>query len=455
MGVGLDRRRVLRRRRAEYIEGELRRQEGPLWPAARVAEPPYPRWFPDQRDPMPRKKPHESTKRADNALAKTPRTDAASPISSPPRAGPGGSTVTRSPLHDPATGGDSRAVLSGVLDDRLLQDARGLISDARVRVSRSVNTGLVGLYWNLGRRIQDEVLENMRGEYGQAVVASLAERLSREFGSGFTRPNLFHMVRFAEAFPDQEIVYTLCRQLTWSHFRTLFYLEDPLQRAFYAEMVSAERWSVRELRRQIEGMLFERVALSKRPTAVATRQLTDLREGGTMTPDMVFTDPMNLSALGLREVVAERDLEAAMLAEIEVVLRELGIGFAFVARQYRFTLDSDSFAIDLLFFNRRLRCLVAVDLKLGKFDPRDFGQMELYLRWLARHERYDGEGVPLGLILCAGKSTERVELLQLEERGIRVAEYLLDLPPREVLTRRLHEAIERARDRVDHRADLV
>lgn len=360
------------------------------------------------------------------------------------------------PAADAVTAEGPGAVTASVMnvvgfDGELLASVRALIAAARQYVAQSVNTTLVLLYWEVGERLRREVLQEGRAAYGRQAVERLADELTREFGSGYGRANLFHMARFAEAFDDRALVTALAERLSWSHFRALVYVADPLARQFYAEMARVQRWPVRELQRQIQGMLYERVGLSKRPEAVVERQLAELRETGAMTPDVVFTDPVNLGALGLRDLAAERDLEAAILAELEAFLRELGAGFAFVRRQYTFVLDGDTFAIDLLCYNRRLKCLVAIDLKLGAFDARDLGQMELYLRWLDRHERLEGEGRPLGLILCADKSEERVELLELEGRGVQVARYLLELPPRDELRRQLHRAVARARARMDAR----
>ena len=256
------------------------------------------------------------------------------------------------------------------------------------------------------------------------------------------------MVRFAEAFPNEEIVHALRVQLSWTHFRTIIYLDDPLQRDFYAEMCRIERWSTRTLQKKIRGMLFERTALSRKPDELAKQELDALREEDKLTPDLVFRDPYILDFLGLKDTYGEKDMEAAILRELESFILELGAGFAFVARQKRMTVDNEDYYLDLLFYHRVLRRLVAIELKLGKFRAEDKGQMELYLRWLDKHERQDTEGPPIGLILCAGKSTEHVELLQLEPSGIRVAEYLTELPPRQLLEQKLHEAIRAARERL-------
>jgi predicted nuclease of restriction endonuclease-like (RecB) superfamily len=212
------------------------------------------------------------------------------------------------------------------------------------------------------------------------------------------------MIRFAEVFPDEGIVSTASRQLGWSHFQEVIYLDDPLRRAFYVELCRAERWSVRTLRAKVHSMLFERTALSRKPDALVRQELATLRETDQLTPDLIFRDPYVLDFLGLADTYSDKDLERAILRELEQFLLEFGDGFAFVARQKRITIDREDYYIDLLFYHRGLRRLVAVDLKLGRFQAADKGQMELYLRWLDAHERRVGEEAPLGLILCAGKS---------------------------------------------------
>ena len=337
------------------------------------------------------------------------------------------------------------------LADQLLGDIRSLIENARGQVAQAVNAGLVMLYWGIGDRIHRETLDHKRAEYGQQIVETLSEMLVSDYGAGFSRANLFHMIRFAETFPNREIVYTLCRQLGWSHFRQIIYLPDSLQRDFYAEMCRLERWSVRTLRVKIQGMLYERTGISKKPADLAKQELTKLREEDRLTPDLVFRDPYLLDFLGLKDTYSERDLEAAILHELERFLVELGSDFAFLARQKRITVDQEDYYLDLLFYHRRLHRLVAIDLKLGRFQAADKGQMELYLRWLETHEKQSGENPPIGLILCADKSAEHVELLQLEKSGIRVAQYLTELPPRKVLEHKLHEAIWIAREQLTTR----
>ena len=278
----------------------------------------------------------------------------------------------------------------------------------------------------------------------------MSQQLRAEFGDGFTLRSLYRSIQFFELFPDEAIVSTLSAQLSWSHFIELLPLKDPLARDFYAEMCRIERWDVRTLRQKIGGMLFQRTALSKNTKAVISAEIANLRDG-RMTPDTIFRDPYFLDFLGLKGAYSERDLESAILREIEGVLLELGSGFAFVARQKRMSVGKDDFHLDLLFYHRHLRRLVAVELKLESFQPAHVGQMEFYLRWLDKHERAPGEESPIGLILCAAADTEQVELLQLDAKSIRVSEYLTELPPVHLLRTRLHQAIEHAREQAVRR----
>ncbi len=222
-------------------------------------------------------------------------------------------------------------------------------------------------------------------------------------------------------------------------------LNSPLQRDFYAEMCRIEHWSVRTLRQKIASMLYERTALSKKSEELARIELDSLREEDKLSPDLIFRDPYVLDFLGLNDVFQEKDLEAAIIREMESFILELGVGFCFVARQKRITVDDDDFYLDLLFFHRNLRRLVAIELKLDKFRPEHKGQMELYLRWLDKYERNEGEDSPIGLILCAGKKQEQIELLELVHSDIHVAEYLTALPPKELLQEKLQKAIALAR----------
>lgn len=333
----------------------------------------------------------------------------------------------------------------------VIVEIRSLIESARSNVASFVNVQLTLLYWSIGKRIQREILKGCRAGYGKEIVATLSQQLAEEYGRGFSRYNLSRMVQFAEYFPEKQIVATLSQQLSWSHFVEIIPLKESLEREFYAEMCRIEQWSVRTLRKKINGMLFERSALSKKPDKLARLELAKLKAEDKLSPDLVFRDPYFLDFLGLKGAYQEKDIEAAILRELESFILEIGVGFTFVARQKRIIVDRQDFYLDLLFYHRNLRRLIAIELKLGKFRPEYKGQMELYLRWLDKYERQHGEAHPLGLILCAGKSDEQIELLELGKSGIRVAEYLTQLPPREILEKKLHQAIKEARLRLEYK----
>jgi predicted nuclease of restriction endonuclease-like (RecB) superfamily len=335
----------------------------------------------------------------------------------------------------------------------LLTDVRELILQARAGVARAVDSGLVTLYWHVGRRIRQDILKEKRAEYGEKIVSALGTQLSAEFGRGFNQRNLFRMVRFAEVFPDFQIVSSLMTQLSWTHFLQIIPLDDLLKRGFYAEMCRIERWNTRTLGKKIGSMLFERTALSRKPAKLAEMELKQLREEDKVTPDLIFRDPYLLDFLGLKDTYAEKDVEAAILREMESFILELGVGFCFVARQQRMQIDDRDYYLDLLFYHRKLRRLIAIDLKIGKFEAADKGQMELYLGWLKRHACEPDEAEPLGMILCAGKSEEHIALLQLPRSGIHVASYWTDALPRKELERKLHEAVRLARARLEAERD--
>lgn len=323
----------------------------------------------------------------------------------------------------------------------LFDEIRSLIEETRSRVASTVNSALVLMNWHIGKRINDEILQNKRAEYGNEIVVTLSQQLTAEYGKGFTRANLFRMVQFAEIYPDIEIVASLTRQLTWTHVVELLPIKDQLKRDFYAEMCRIERWNVRTLRGKIQGMLFERTAISRKPEETIKTELAELRDEDKLTTDLVFRDTYFLDFLGLSDTFSEKDLENAILRELERFLLELGVGFAFVARQKRITVDGDDFYIDLLLYHRELRRLVVIELKLGKFMPADLGQTEFYLRWLDKYERKPWEESPIGLILCSERSKERVELLALDGRDIKVADYWTQLPDKKLLEQKLHEAV--------------
>ncbi len=342
-----------------------------------------------------------------------------------------------------------RRALSVLPGKPLLSDIREMILRTREEVARAVDSGLVTLYWHIGRRIRQGILKEKRAEYGKKIVSALGTQLSAEFGRGFAVRNLFRMVRFAEVFPDTKIVSALRTQLGWTHFRQIIVFNDPLKRDFYAEMCRMERWSTRTLEKKIGSMLFDRTALSKKPNKLIRRELAALRREDRLTPDLVFRDPYFLDFLGLKDTYAEKDIEAAILREMESFILELGVGFCFVARQRRMQLDNRDYYLDLLFYHRKLGRLVAIDLKLRDFEAGDKGQMELYLNWLKRYECAPDEAAPLGIILCAGKSQQHIELLELAKSGIHVASYWTKLLPKKRLEQKLRDAVRLARARLE------
>lgn len=337
--------------------------------------------------------------------------------------------------------------------DTLLSDVRKIIVETRSGVAVAVNAGLTILYWRVGKRIRDDVLTEKRADYGKEIVVTVSRQLVDEYGNGFTEKNLRRMIQFSEVFHEEEMVVSLARQLSWSHFLALLPLDKPLQRDFYAEMCRVEKWSVRTLRKKIDGMLYERTAISKKPDEVIQHELQQLKTLDKLSPELVFKDPYFLDFLGLKDRYYEKDLEDAILRELESFLLELGDGFAFMARQKRIQIDNDDYYIDLLFYHRGLNRLVALDLKLGDFKAEYKGQMELYLRWLDKHERRPQEEEPLGIILCAGKKQELVELMELGQSGIHVAEYLTELPPRKLLEQKLHKAVAMAQEKLNARPE--
>ncbi len=334
------------------------------------------------------------------------------------------------------------------INNTLITDLVGLIEQSKKQLSIAVNTSITYTYWQIGKRLNIDLLENKRAEYGKKIVSSAAQHLTQQYGKSFEEKNLRRMMQFANIFNDEQIVATLWRQLSWSHFKLLIPLKDELQRDFYIQMCLHEKWNVQTLQKKIDGMLFERTALSQKPEELIKQELAAFKDTGVLSPDLVFKSPYFLDFAGLKDTYSEKSLEDSILRELEQFIMELGAGFTFVERQKRMIIDGEDYHLDLLFFHRKLKRLVAIELKLGKFKAAYKGQMELYLRWLEKHEMQQGEETPLGLILCAESRSEQVELLQLEKSGIKVAEYLTELPDKQLLKTRLHLVIELNRKRL-------
>jgi len=328
----------------------------------------------------------------------------------------------------------------------LVGEIKTLIEKSKHQVAVAVNATITMLYWNIGKKINDEILKELRAEYGKQIVATLSHQLILEYGGSFSEKNLRRMMQFANVFPEKEIVVSLIRQLSWTHLLAVIPMEDPLKRMFYIEICKVERWSVRTFRERINSMLYERTAISKKPEETIKNELQQLNETSQITPDLVFRDPYFLDFLGLKDTYSEKDLESAIIAELQRFISELGSDFAFLARQKRLMIDNRDYYIDLLFYHRRLKCLIVIDLKIGEFDAANKGEMELYLGYLEKHEMIEGENYPIGLILCSGKNPEHIELLQLHKSNIKVADYLTILPSKEILLDRLHKAISIAQN---------
>jgi len=332
----------------------------------------------------------------------------------------------------------------------IFQDIRQLIETTRSQIAGYVNTSLVMLYWRIGQRINKDVLHEERAEYGKKVIKHLAQQLSTQYGSGFDVPNLTRMVRLSKLYPEQQIVVTLSQQLSWSHFVRLMAIDDLLKRDFYTEMCRLERWNVRALRNKINIMLYERTAIAKQPEPVIKMELEKLKRGELTNPDFYLQDPCILNFLYQKPISSERELEDAILNDLQLFIQEMGSDFCFLARQKRMSTEKNDRFLDLLFFHRGMHRLIAIELKLVPFQPEHAGQMEWYLKWLDKHERRPEEEKPLGIIICADKDQEDIELLELDKNGIHVAQYLTELPPKEILEAKFHQIITIAREKYAH-----
>lgn len=332
---------------------------------------------------------------------------------------------------------------------KLFEDVVKLIQQGKAHVAREVNSTMVLLYWSIGKRINDEILLEKRANYGDQIINHVSAQLNIQFGKGYSRSSLFRMVSFARLYTDNQIVATVLRQLSWSHILFLCQIDDKIKRDFYLQMTCIEHWSVRTLHEKWKTMLFERTAISKKPEGVIKNELVKLQQTKELTPDLVFRDPCFLDFIGLDTKYSESDLENAILDHIVEFIQELGSDFCFVARQKKMATQKTDRYLDLLFFHRSMRRLVAIELKLDRFEPEHKGQMEWYLRWLDKNERKVGEEKPLGIILCADKDQEDVEYLELDQVGIHVAQYLTELPSKELLEGKLHRAITVARQQYD------
>ena len=319
-----------------------------------------------------------------------------------------------------------------------------LIERARQKVAITINQEMVILYWNIGKTIKEEIIKSDRAEYGGQIVQSLTAQLVPRYGRGFSKRNLWYMINLYETYPILQSLLGEFKGLTWTHIIILLPIKDKLKRKFYATLCQKEHWSTRTLDERIKTMLYERTALSKLPEKTIKMQLKELKEKDKMTPELVFRDPYVLDFLELSDTYSEKDLEMAILNALEKFILELGKDFYFVARQKRITLDNIDYYMDLVFYHRKLKCFVVMDLKLDKFRAEYKGQMELYLKYIEKYEMEKDENPPIGIILCTEKGKEQIELMFLPEDRIRVSEYLTKLPPKELFVEKLHKALQTA-----------
>jgi predicted nuclease of restriction endonuclease-like (RecB) superfamily len=331
----------------------------------------------------------------------------------------------------------------------LYNNIKTIINTSKKEAITQLNNTMVLSYWDIGEELKREILKDERATYGQEVIQKISNRLTLEYGKGYSKASLLRMIQVYNYFSDKQIVATLSRQLSWSHFIEFIKVKDELKREFYIVMCAKERWNVRTLRERVNSMLFERTAISKKPEITIRKDLELLNSDNKMSKELFLKDPYLLDFLELQDSFSERDLESAILKELEKFILEFGSDFAFLSRQKRVQIGESDYVMDLLFYHRKLKRLVLIELKIGEFVPQYKGQVELYLKWLSKYEKQEDEQEPIAIILCASKDAEVVELMDLERDNIHVSEYWLELPPKEILERKLHRAIENATQRIE------
>ena len=328
------------------------------------------------------------------------------------------------------------------------------IEKTKYNIAIQVSNEITLLYWNIGKDIKENILNLEKAEYGKKIIKRLSEKLTLKYGRGYSKANLFRMIKIYEYYPDYKIFSTLSRKLSWSHFVELLQIQDKTEREFYTVMCQNEIWSVRTLRERIDSALYKRTIISRKPEETIINDLKLLNNENKMTTDLFFRDPYVLDFLELKDTYSESDLEKAIINELEKFILEMGNDFAFLAKQKRIIIDGEDYYIDLLFYHRKMRRLVVIELKLDKFKPEYKGQVELYLKWLDRYEKAEGEEKPIAIILCANKSDKMLKLLELGESGIHVAQYLTKYVSKETLEQKLIDSIEAAKIQMEQRKKL-
>lgn len=335
--------------------------------------------------------------------------------------------------------------LIGQVSDRLFEGVVGIIDNAMAQVAVYVNSQSNITFWNVGRYINTDLDYQTYSAYGQKIIATLSQRLMARYGKGYTYSALTRMMKVARIYSDREMFATLSQTLSWSHFLELITIEDNTKRLFYQQMGIAEHWSLSQLRRKQDEMAYERSLIAAKPDDEIIDTLNKVTPQHT-EPDAVLKSSYVLDFLGLSDYYSEDELEAAISKQLENFILELGQGFAFLERQKRFTIDGTDYYLDLLFYHRNLKCLVAIDLKLGKFKPQYKGQMELYLKYMQKHDMQPGENPPIGLLLCSEGNTEHIELLMLDEDNIKVSQYTTKLPDKQWFIDKLNRSIMIAKE---------
>ena len=322
----------------------------------------------------------------------------------------------------------------------LFKHVSSIIEKRRYSAGAYANREITLMYWEIGGYVSSVLLDGDRGEYGKRIVSELATQLVEKYGSSFELRNVRRMVQFSSKFKELEILTGLASKLSWTHFTELLSIKSTEAMLYYANEVAEKNLGTKELRHQISRKAYER-------QEIANLQITEQ----SAVPFNVFKDPYLLDVLGLKENFLESDLEKAILTELEAFILEFGHGFTFVERQKRMIIDGEDIVLDLLFFHRKLKRLVVVELKIGKFKAAYMGQMSLYLKWLNRYERQVGEEAPIGIILCTEANRGQIELLELDKAGIAVAEYWTELPPKKQFERKIKEIMAEAKERLERK----
>ena len=333
---------------------------------------------------------------------------------------------------------DTKAI--ELVSDHLYQGVVDIINDAKRDVIVYVNKHANMMFWHIGHFINEDMGYQQYSAYGDKILATLSQRLTALYGKGYTYSAVTRMMKVARIYNEEGMFATLSQTLTWSHFLELITIEDDTKRLFYQQMGIAEHWSVRQLRDKQDEMAYERSLIAAKPENEIITTLEQVSPTH-MEPDAVLRNSYVLDFLGLSGYYSEGELEAAIAKQLEAFILELGQGFAFLERQKRFTIDGTDYYLDLLFYHRKLKCLVAIDLKLGKFKPQYKGQMELYLKYLQKYDMQPDENPPIGLLLCSEGNTEHIELMMLNEDRIKVAQYLTCLPDKQWFIDKLNRSI--------------